>query len=55
MPSHVCPDIRIQVVDMGQSPHIRILLIADVDVPHSIVTAARTAKSSASQETVIWL
>src|SRR5512141_1156160 len=45
-PAHVRPGIRIHAIDIVQPPGMRIP-IADMDPPHTIVTAALAAKSSA--------
>jgi hypothetical protein len=45
-PSHVCPGIRIQGIDIVQPPGIDISLIADMDADQTIVTEALAAKSS---------
>src|ERR1700744_4651142 len=50
-PSHVCPRIRIHVIDMVQSPGIGIPRIADIDMHPTIVAAVLTMKSRA--ETLI--
>ena len=44
---HVCPGIRIQVIDIVQPPGMIISPIADMDAHQTIVTAALAAKSSA--------
>src|SRR6266404_3783934 len=44
---HVCPGIRIHVIDMVQPPGIGISPIADMDSHQTIITAALAAKSSA--------
>ena len=46
-PAHVCPGIRIHVIDIVQPPGIGIPPIAAMDEHQAIVTAAPTAKSSA--------
>ncbi len=46
-PGHVCPGIRIHVIDIDQSPGISISPIADMDVDQTIVTSALATKSSA--------
>jgi hypothetical protein len=46
-PTHVCPGIRIQAIDIVQPPGIGIPPIADIDAHHTIVTAALAANSSA--------
>ena len=46
-PGHVCPGIRIQVIDIVQPPGIGISPIADMDAHPTIVIAVLTAKSSA--------
>ena len=42
----VCPGIRIHAIDIVQPPGIRISPIADMELHHSTVTIALTAKSS---------
>src|SRR5476651_733745 len=44
---HVCPHIRIHVMDIDQPPGIGISPIADMDAHQTTVTAALAAKSSA--------
>src|ERR1700733_12561234 len=44
---HVCPGIRIHVIDMAQPPAIGIFPIADIDPHQTIVSPALPAKSSA--------
>jgi len=44
---HVCPGIRIHVIDIVQPPGIGISPIADMDSHQTIVTAALAAKSNA--------
>ena len=46
-PGHVCPGIRIHVIDIVQPPGIGIPLIADIDTLQTIVIAALAAKSNA--------
>src|SRR6185503_7778830 len=46
-PGQVCPGIRIQAIDIVQSPGIGIPPISDMDAHQAIVTAALAAKSSA--------
>jgi hypothetical protein len=46
-PGHVCPGIRIHVIDIVQPPGIGISPIADMDAHLAIVTTALAAKSSA--------
>src|ERR1700738_5533741 len=46
-PGHVCPGIRIHVIDIVQPPGSGISPIADMDAHQTIVTAALAAKSSA--------
>jgi hypothetical protein len=46
-PGHVCPHIRIHIVDIIQPPGMGISPIADMDTAPAIVTAALTANSSA--------
>jgi hypothetical protein len=46
-PNHVCPGIRIHVIDIAQPPGIGISPIADMDAHQTIVTAAQAAKSNA--------
>jgi hypothetical protein len=46
-PVHVCPGIRIHVIDIVQPPGIGIPLIADIDTLQTIVIAALAAKSNA--------
>ena len=46
-PGHVCPGIRIHVIDIDQSPGISISPIADMDVDQTIVISALATKSSA--------
>jgi hypothetical protein len=50
--SHVCPGIRIHVIDIDivQPPGIGILPIADMDAHQTIVTATLAAKSSAETQ-----
>jgi hypothetical protein len=45
--SHVCPGIRIHVMDIVQPPGMDISPIADMDPHQAIVSAALAAKSSA--------
>jgi hypothetical protein len=45
-PGHVCPGIRIHVIDIDQSPGISISPIADMDVDQTIVISALATKSS---------
>ena len=45
-PGHVCPGIRIHVIDIDQSPGISISPIADMDVDKTIVISALATKSS---------
>ena len=47
VPGHVCPGIRIHVIDIVQPPGIGIPLIADIDTLQTIVIAALAAKSNA--------
>jgi hypothetical protein len=47
VPGHVCPGIRIQVIDIVQPPGIGIPPIADMDAHRTIVIAALTTNSSA--------
>jgi hypothetical protein len=42
--SHVCPGIRVHAIDMVPPPGIRISPIADMELHHTIVSAAVTAK-----------
>ncbi|GAA0719488.1 hypothetical protein GCM10009105_28010 [Dokdonella soli] len=44
---HVCPGIRIHVIDIAQPPGIGIAPIAVMDARPTMVTAALAAKSSA--------
>jgi hypothetical protein len=44
---HVCPHMRIHVIDIVQSPGIGIPPIADMEVQQAIVAAALTVKVSA--------
>jgi hypothetical protein len=46
-PGHVCPDIRIHVIDIVQPPGIGIPPIADMDAHQPIVPAVPAAKSAA--------
>src|SRR5512142_1909200 len=46
-PAHVRPGIRIHAIDIVQPPGMRMPPIADMDPPHTTVTAALAAKSSA--------
>src|SRR5262249_41888847 len=46
-PGHVCPGIRIHVIDIVQPAGIGISPIADMDVHQTIVTTVLAAKSSA--------
>src|SRR5512135_2175809 len=46
-PAHVRPGIRIHAIDIVQPPGMRIPPIADMDPPHTTVTAALATKSSA--------
>src|SRR5215469_13203324 len=46
-PDHVCPGIRIQVIDIVQPPGIGIWPIAAMDEHQTIVTVTQAAKSSA--------
>jgi hypothetical protein len=46
-PSHVCPGISIQAIDIVQPPGIGMSPIADMDPHQMIVIAALTKKSSA--------
>ena len=46
-PGHVCPGIRIHVIDIVQPPGIGIPSIADMDAHQTIVSAAAPAQSSA--------
>src|SRR5437870_8318859 len=46
-PGHVCPGIRIHVIDIVQPSGIGIPPIADMDAHQAIVTATLAAKSSA--------
>ena len=46
-PSHVCPGIRIHVIDIVQSPGISISPIADMDVDQTLVISELATKSSA--------
>ena len=47
VPGHVCPGIRIQVIDIVQPPGIGIPLIADIDPHQCMVATALAVKSSA--------
>ena len=44
---HVCPGIRIQAIDIVQSPGIGISPIADMDAHQTLVPTALAAKSNA--------
>jgi hypothetical protein len=46
-PGHVCPGIRIQVIDIVQPPGIVMCPISDIDVHQTIVSAALATKSIA--------
>jgi hypothetical protein len=46
-PSHVCPGIRIHVIDIVQPPGIGISFMSDMDSHQTVVRAALTMKSSA--------
>src|SRR6476661_7132645 len=46
-PGHVCPGIRIHIIDIVQPPGIAISPIADMDAHQTVVSAALAAKSSA--------
>ena len=46
-PGHVCPGIRIHVIDIVQPPGIGISPIADIDAHPTIVPAVLAAKRSA--------
>src|SRR5215472_730129 len=46
-PDHVCPGIRIQAIDIVQSPGIGIWPIAAMDEHQTVVTVTLDAKSSA--------
>src|SRR6266851_1781774 len=48
---HVCPGIRIHIIDIVQPPGIRIPRIADMDAHQTIVSAALVAKSDAEMPT----
>ena len=48
---HVCPGIRIQVIDIVQPPGIGISGIADMDAHQTMVSAALVAKSEAEMPT----
>src|SRR5258708_25909162 len=48
---HVCPGIRIHIIDIVQPPGIGIPRIADMDAHHTIVSAALVAKSDAEMPT----
>jgi hypothetical protein len=47
MPGHVCPAIRIHVIDIVHPPGIGVPHILDMDAHHTIVTDELAAKSSA--------
>ena len=44
-PNHVCPGIRIHIIDIVQPPDICIVPIADMDAHQTIVFAALAAKT----------
>jgi hypothetical protein len=46
-PGHVCPGIRIHVIDIVQPPGIVMLPIADIDEHQMAVSAVLAANSSA--------
>jgi hypothetical protein len=46
-PIHVCPGMRIHVIDIVQPPGISISLIEDMDLHQAIVTAELVTKTSA--------
>jgi len=48
---HVCPGIRIHIIDIVQPPGIGIPRIADMDPHQTIVSAALVAKSDAETPT----
>src|SRR5260370_40460827 len=48
---HVCPGIRIHIIDIVQPPGIGIPRIAGMDAPQTIVSAALVAKSDAEMPT----
>ena len=50
-PSHVCPGIRIHVIDIVQPPGIGIFPIPDMEAHQTIVSAVLPAKSSAETPT----
>jgi hypothetical protein len=50
-PDHVCPGIRIHIIDIVQPPGIGIPRIADMDAHQTIVSAALVAKSDAEMPT----
>jgi hypothetical protein len=45
-PAHVCPGMRIQVIDIVQPPGIGIPPVADMDFDQRTVTAVLTMKSN---------
>ncbi len=45
-PDHVCPGIRIQVIDIVQPPGMGIAPMPDMEVHQTIVTVALAAKSN---------
>jgi len=47
VPNHVCPGIRIHIIDIAQPPGICISPIADIDAQEAIVIAALAAKTIA--------
>jgi hypothetical protein len=46
-PDHDCPGIRIQAIDIVQSPGIAMPPMADIEPHQTIVTAALAANNSA--------
>jgi hypothetical protein len=50
-PGHVCPGIRIHVIDIVQPPGISMPPIADMDADHIVVNVALAAKSNAETPT----
>jgi hypothetical protein len=52
-PGHVCPGIRIHIIDIVQPPGIGIPRIADMDAHQTIVSTALVAKSDAETPTKV--
>jgi hypothetical protein len=47
LPSHVCPGMRVQVIDIVQPPGIGMAPMVDMDPHQAVVSSAHDAKSNA--------